>query len=238
PLDGAGAVLGALALTACALALVQSGRQGVLAPWTLAAAAATAVLVALFVRAERRHPDPMLPLSLFRDRRFSTANAMALVMNLTGIGSIFLFSLFLQGVQGRGPLETGAAMLALFVPVIGLAPLAGRLTAAYGPRGPATAGLLLDAAGAALLLTVGASSSYGALLPSLLLIGAGTGVMTTPVVHTAVGAVPEDRAALAGGVNNAARQTGGAIGVALLGAPPGPERPRLKSSHPRISVAP
>jgi DHA2 family methylenomycin A resistance protein-like MFS transporter len=80
------------------------------------------------------------------------------------------------------------------------------------------AGLLLAAIGIALLARVDADSSFGALLPGLLLWGVGLGVLTPAVVAAAVGAVPGDRAGLGSAVNNTARQAGGAIGIAAFGA--------------------
>lgn len=79
-------------------------------------------------------------------------------------------------------------------------------------------GLLLAAAGLALLGLLHADSPYGALLPALLLWGIGMGLLTPAVVAAAMSAVPGDRAGLASAVNNTARQTGGAVGIAALGA--------------------
>jgi DHA2 family methylenomycin A resistance protein-like MFS transporter len=90
------------------------------------------------------------------------------------------------------------------------------------------AGLLLAAAGMALITRLEAGSSYAALLPALVLIGTGLGLLTPAVVSAAMSAVPGGRAGLASGVNNTARQAGGAIGVAafgaLAGSPAAPQR--------------
>src|SRR5205085_12286378 len=83
---------------------------------------------------------------------------------------------------------------------------------------PMVVGLMLSAAGLALLARVGLHAGYLRLLPALLLWGAGLGVLTPAVVAAAMGAVPPDRAGLASAVNNTARQAGGAIGIAALGA--------------------
>jgi DHA2 family methylenomycin A resistance protein-like MFS transporter len=83
-------------------------------------------------------------------------------------------------------------------------------------------GLLSAAAGVALLTSAQPHSGYATLLPALLLWGIGLGILTPAVVAAAIGAVPGDRAGLASAVNNTARQTGGAIGIAAFGALAGP----------------
>ncbi|MFE3939574.1 hypothetical protein ACFXPJ_38940, partial [Streptomyces goshikiensis] len=78
-------------------------------------------------------------------------------------------------------------------------------------------GLILGATGTALLTRVNADSRYVLLLPTLVLLGTGLGLLTTPLVATAIASVPHDQAGLAIGVNNTARQSGAAIGIALFG---------------------
>jgi hypothetical protein len=148
-LDLRGTALGACTLAACTVGLIEGGRTGWSPAVTLPAAAGTAALAVTFVRTERRHPAPMLPPALFRDRRFTVANAAAAAMNLVGIGTLFVVTLYLQDVRRLTPLRTGVALLPMFAPVAALAPVAGRLTARYGPRRPAVCGLLLGAAGTA-----------------------------------------------------------------------------------------
>lgn len=139
-------------------------------------------------------------------------------MNLATLGLLFVLTLYLQRVQGRSTVSAGAALVPMFVLVAGLAPLAGRLTARPGPRAPAVAGLLVGVAGMALVSRLTYAGSYLALLPALVLLGTGLGLMTTPLVATAMRAVPAESAGLASGVNNTARQAGGAVGIAVFGS--------------------
>jgi MFS transporter, DHA2 family, methylenomycin A resistance protein len=208
-IDVPGIALGTVALAATTFALID----------TVPAAAVVAALAAVaFMLVERRSPSPMLPLGLFRRARFTVANGVAGVMNLGSLGCIFVLTLLLQVVQGRGPLEAGLAMVPLFAPVAALAPVSGRLTGRFGPRGPMLAGLLVAAAGLGLLARVEASTPYVEMLPAFVLWGAGLGLLTSAVVAAAVGAVESERAGLASAVNNTARQAGGAIGIAAFGA--------------------
>jgi MFS transporter, DHA2 family, methylenomycin A resistance protein len=207
-LDVAGSVLAAALLAALTYALIER---------SVVAGVVAVALLAAFVAVERR-PDPMLPLSLFRRPAFTVANGAAGTMNLCTLGMLFVVTLFLQDVQGRAPLTAGLVLLPLFAPLGVLAPLAGRVVARVGPRSPMIAGLLLAAAGLALLALVSPETSAAELVPALLLWGAGLGVLTPAVVAAAMGAVSGDRAGLASAVNNTARQAGGAIGIAAFGA--------------------
>jgi DHA2 family methylenomycin A resistance protein-like MFS transporter len=217
-LDVAGIALGAIALAAATFALIDAGRDGAGSAAVLAAAALAVLASGALVAVERRAPDPMLPLALFRRRRFTVANAVAAAMNLGSLGCIYVLTLLLQVVQGRAPLAAGLAVIPLFAPVAALAPVSGRLTGRFGPRRPMVAGLLVAAAGLALLGRVDGGTPYAELLPAFVLWGAGLGLLTSAVVAAAVGAVEPERAGLASAVNNTARQAGGAIGIAAFGA--------------------
>lgn len=215
-LDGAGIVLAGLLLAAVTFAVIQAGHGG--GPAVSAASVLAVVLLGCFVAVERAAPDPMLPLGLLRRPAFTTANAVACAMNLGTLGLLFLLTQYLQTVQHRSALAAGVAVLPLFLPLVVLAPVSGRITARFGPRPPMTVGLLVAAAGVAGLAASSPDSGYVAPLPALLAWGVGLGLLTPAVVAASVGAVEAGRAGLAAGVNNTARQAGGVIGVACFGA--------------------
>jgi len=200
--DVPGAALSAALLAALIFAIIAG---------SLAAGVAAAALLAALVAVERRRSDPMLPAALFRRPAFAAANTVAAAMNLGTLGTLFVLTLFLQDVQGRSALGAGMAILPAFGLLAVVAPLTGRLVGRIGPRGPMVAGLLVSAAGLALL-------AGDALLVASMLWGLGLGLLTPAVVAAAMGAVHADRAGLAAAVNNTARQAGGAIGIAASGA--------------------
>jgi MFS transporter, DHA2 family, methylenomycin A resistance protein len=217
--DGAGVALGAALLATATFAFIEGGRSGAGSPAVVAAAAAALGLLGAFVAVERRRgAAAMLPLALFRRRGFAVANAGAGTMNLCTLGALFVLTLYLQSVQGRSPIEAGAALVPLFAPLAVLAPLGGRLVGRVGPRLPMVGGLVVAAAGLALLAVAGQDATYALLLLAFLLWGSGLGVLTPAVVAAAVAAVPRERAGLASAINNTARQAGGAIGIAISGA--------------------
>jgi MFS transporter, DHA2 family, methylenomycin A resistance protein len=200
--DVPGAVLTAALLATVTFAIIAGSP---------AAAVAAAALLAGLVAVERRCPDPMLPAALFRRPAFGAANAVAAAMNLGTLGTLFVLTLLLQDIQGRSALGAGVAILPAFGLLSVTAPLSGRLVGRIGPRAPMVAGLLVAAAGLALL-------AEDALLAASVLWGLGLGLLTPGVVAAAMGAVKPDRAGLAAAVNNTARQAGGAIGIAASGA--------------------
>ncbi len=218
-LDTVGVLLGILALLAVTFAFIQGGRSGAGSAPVIVAGLAAVVLAGLFVWAERRRADDaMLPLALLRRPAFTVANAIAGTMNLCTLGVLFLLTLFLQSVQQHSPLTAGLMLVPLFAPLAIIAPLAGRVTSRVEARLPIGVGLLTAAIGLALLTLAGESSTYAVLLPAFILWGTGLGVLTPAVVAAAIAAVPSDRAGLASGINNTARQAGGAIGIAIAGA--------------------
>jgi DHA2 family methylenomycin A resistance protein-like MFS transporter len=207
--DPPGQLLGILALTLLTLGVIQKEW------WVVAASVPVA---AAFVATEYRSSQPMLPLSLFRGPMFSGATFVGLAINLGFYGQLFALSLYFQHLRGFSPLMTGLALLPEGVFVALASMLSGRLMGRTGPRLPMLAGLLCGAAGFAGLIAAGQSTPYAVLVAPL--IAAGFGMAFTMPAATA--AVIEDasaeQAGIASGVLNAARQAGGAIGVAVLGA--------------------
>lgn len=215
--DAPGLAAAALALAALVFGVIDTGHHG-LRPGAMAAFVVAAVAATALVAWERRAPTPMLPPDLLRRAAFAGPNGAALLMNLVVNGTLFVTTLYLQQVQHRSALIAGIALLPLFVPLAALAPVTGRLTARFGPRPPMLAGAAVAALGAAALLLVEPARGYGALVPALAGLGVGAGLFTASVVAAAVRAVPAERSGLASGVNNTARQTGTALGVAVFGA--------------------
>ncbi|MFG2468529.1 MFS transporter [Streptomyces canus] len=173
--------------------------------------AALAVLAAAELR---RGDDAMLPPTLLRRPAFTAANTTAGIMNLCTLGTLFVLMLFHQSVQHRSALLPDLSVVPLFARAV-MAPVGGRITSRLGPRLPAAAGLLVGASGLALLTRSGAHSGYVDLLPAFLLWGTGCGLLTPAVVAAAIATVPAERSGLASAVNNTARQTSGAIGIAV-----------------------
>ena len=215
-------ILGGLSITAGLVALIVALIEGPSWGWTDAATVGcfglAAVLIVAFMAIEARAAQPMVPLHLFRSRTFCAANLAAAAMMLGILGCFFFLSLFLQEVLGFSALRTGMAYLPLAIFIVVLAPLAGRLSARFGPRLPMATGLLCLTAGVLWISRVDGNSGYSSLIGGLLLAGAGLGLASPPISNAAISSVPPAFAGAASGVTNMFRQVGGSVGVALLTA--------------------
>jgi EmrB/QacA subfamily drug resistance transporter len=215
--DVLGAVLATATLALTTYALIQHATLG---PALTAALAGAGVLVGVgFVVVERRTRTPMVQPSLFRERQFTGANAMTLIV-YGALGAVMFFlTLQLQTVLGYGPLLAGLATLPMTLLMLFLAARGGELGARIGPRLPMTVGPLVCAAGVAFLSLLQAGSSYvTGVLPGVVLFGLGLCLLVAPLTATVLGAAPERYAGAASGVNNAVARAGSLLAVAALPA--------------------
>lgn len=212
PLDVPGQLTAALALGALTFAVIEGGVRG----W--AAAGVAAVSAAVFAAAERRHTHPVVPLGLFRNATFSASVAAGSALSVGFFGMFFVLGLYFQQVRGQSALVAGLMFLPMTVLISAVNVVSGRVTNRFGPRLPMVVGQLVMAAGLLALLPVGRHTP--ALLVTLPMIPLGLGgALAVPALTTsAMGAVDADRAGLAAGVLNAARQVAGALSVALFGS--------------------
>jgi DHA2 family methylenomycin A resistance protein-like MFS transporter len=203
----------------------------------VAAFAIAALAGACFVATERRIAAPMLPRELFRHPALGAATVVGLMLNLGFYGQLFVFNLYLQQVRGLSPELAGLALLpeAAVVSVASVA--SGRVTARAGPRAAMLAGLVVGAAGLLGLLIAGADTPYGLLVVPLMATGAGMAFAMPAATTAVVDAAPERLSGVAAGLINAARQAGGAIGVAVLGALVAGSEQFVRGLHGSLAIA-
>jgi MFS family permease len=218
-LDLPGALLATAGLVTGVYAATSAPAHGWWSGRTLLLLAASLGLLAAFAVVERSARRPLLPPRTWRTR--SLVAGAAVMLGATGIlvGTFFLNSLYLQDVAGASALRTGLEFLPLMV-VIGLgAHLTSRLLPRAGSRVLAVAGLVLMGGGAVLLSLVSAHAGYlTGLLPGLLVIAAGTGLVFPAASVTAMSDIADDRAGLASGLMTTAHEIGAALGVAVFSA--------------------
>ena len=216
-LDLPGAVLATAGLVTGVYALSGARAHGWGSARTLLLLAVAVALLAAFTVVERSVQGPLLPPGTWRTR--SLVAGVVVMLGATGIlvGTFFLNSLYLQDVQHASALRAGLEFLPVTVVIGAGAHLASRLLPRAGTRVVAVAGLALMAGGALLLSVVSARSGYlTGLLPGLLIIGAGTGLVFPAVSITAMSDVAADRAGLASGLMTTAHEIGAALGVAVF----------------------
>src|SRR5262245_32498805 len=214
-LDLSGAVLAAAGLAGTTYALIEA-PQGMSAVIVLAGAGGVFALIAFLV-AERRSPNPMMPLELFASRQFTAANLVTFAVYAALSGFFFLFVAFLQISLGYSAVAAGAATLPVTVLMLVFSARSGMLAQRIGPRVPLTVGPLVIAVGLLLLLRIAPGDSYvSAVLPAVLVFGAGLTLVVAPVTATVLAAADEQRSGIASGVNNAIARVAGLLAVAVL----------------------
>ncbi|MFJ7903104.1 MFS transporter [Streptomyces sp. NPDC096198] len=215
--DAAGALTATGGLTLLVFVLVHAPATGLLSPGTLAAATASAVLLALFAVVERRSRDPLVPGRLLAHRGLIAAMGVTALFSATFSSLPYFLTLYFQRVHGYSALATGFAFLVPAV-VVAVGTQAGeRSVGAFGMRRMLAGGLGLGTAGAvALALALGSDRGYPVLLPGIVLLGIGQGAAWTGMwIAASSGVAPGDQG-VASGLASTTLQIGGAVGLALL----------------------
>jgi EmrB/QacA subfamily drug resistance transporter len=216
-LDLPGLALASGGLLGIVWGLVNGNADG----WTSAsivfALTAGVALLAAFVLWELRAREPMLPLRFFRNRAFAAANGASLLMYFGMFGSIFLLTQFFQTAQGYSPLESGLRVLPWTAMPMVVAPLAGALSDRIGGRPLMAGGLALQAIGLAWIAMVSEPDvGYSSLVLPFILSGTGMAMFFAPVANVVLSSVSPAEEGKASGANNAIREVGGVLGVAVL----------------------
>ncbi len=222
PIDKAGAILACAGLFSvvygCAHAATKSGSAGWTDPQTIIFLVAGVALLVAFVVVERAVANPLLPMRVVSDRNRGGAY-MAMLLASVGVYGVFLFlTYYLEETLGYSPIRTGLAFLPLTLLVVVSAGLASTvLITRVSPRVLVPGGLLIGAVGMALLTRIGVHTSYAStVLPSLLLVAVGLGLVFAPCFSLGTLGVAGSDAGVASATVNVSQQVGGSIGTALL----------------------
>jgi EmrB/QacA subfamily drug resistance transporter len=217
--DWLGAVLTCLGLAGPVLALIRQPEVGWSSAEVWGPGLGGVVLLALFLWHERRTPEPMLPLGLFRRRNFAVGNIETFVMYAGLSVTFFFLVLFLQEVAGYGALQAGLAMMPATLVMFTLSKRVGRIADRIGPRLFMGLGPLTAAVGLALMTRLNAGLNYFTdLLPALLIFSLGLTCTVAPLTATVLSDADESNAGIASGVNNAIARIAGLLAVAAVGA--------------------
>ncbi|MEW2807662.1 MFS transporter [Streptomyces massasporeus] len=217
PLDIPGTLLASGGLFGIVYGLVRGPVDGWTGSVVLTGLFAGSALLAGFILYSTRAKNPMLPMRLFRSRAFAGINAASLLMFLGMFGSIFLLSQYMQGVLGYSPTEAGLRMLPWTGMPMLVAPIAGILADRIGGRPVVATGLFLQALGLGYMAVVATTdASYGSQLPALIVSGIGMALYFAPASHLVMSSVRSSEQGIASGANNALREVGGALGIAVM----------------------
>ena len=218
-LDPLGVLLSIVALVVLVFGIIQGGNTNDWMAWnSLGAIVLGLLLLALFVYTQKRSTHPTIDVNLFRNRYF-TAGTISIGLTFFALmGSTFYLAYFLQAVRGYTALAAGVALIAVAAGVMIAAPLSARLSARFGPRVVAGAGLTIF--GTAMLSYAFATRTEPPWIIEIQMyaMGTGMGLTMTPATNSIMSAVPREKAGAGAAVNNTVRQVAGALGVAILGS--------------------
>jgi Major Facilitator Superfamily len=218
PMDWPGAVLVCAGLFLIVFGFSHAETAGWTAPLTIGSLVGGVLLLAGFVVAEQRASHPLLPLRVILDRTRGGAYVAVGISGIAIFGTFLFLTYYLQVVKGESPLATGL----LFLPMIGCILISSNLSSIVGlprlgPRVLIATGMLLGAGGMAYLTQLTVTSSYAsAVLPALLILGLGFGMIFAPAINTATFGVARQDSGVASALVNTMQQVGGSIGISAL----------------------
>ncbi|MGI5154205.1 MFS transporter [Microbispora sp. CA-102843] len=216
-LDLPGLATSAVALFALTYALIEGESRGWTSAPILGAFAVFAVAAVSFLVVESRAAQPMIDLTLFRDRVFSGGLLSMGLWSFGVFGIYFFTALYLQSALGFSPTAAGAGFVPMALLMAVIASVSPRIAERFGSAGTVAVGLGLMAVAIGGLSSAGEGSHYGDLLPWFLLYGAGAGLLV-PLTNVVLNAMPPARAGVASGVLNVSREVFGLLGITILGA--------------------
>src|SRR5215213_11944396 len=216
--DWAGLATFSIALFMLVLALIRGNEEGWGSSLIVGLFAGAVVLLAAFIEIERRVPEPMLPLALFKRPAFTGVQLAAFGISGSMFALFLYMTLYLQNYLGHSPTESGLRYLPLTVAIFLVAPIAGALLSKVHARVMLALGLVGAGAGLMLIAGVDAADDWTGLLGGFIVAGAGIGLLNPVIADVAVSVVPKEQSGMASGINDTFRQVGVALGVAVWGA--------------------
>lgn len=216
--DGPGSVLSVMAIGFLVLGVVEGPQRGWIDPLVLGAVIASAISAIAFAHWELRQADPLLDVRLFAERRFAASALSLLIQFGVMYGFMFVSSQVLQSALEWGPVMSGVIFAAIAIPMIPLAAVARRFELRVGSRWCNLIAMALTA-GACFIAGMGVwTLNTGTLVTAILILGAGAGLASPTATTGIVESVSSDQQGVASAVNDAAREIGAALGIALSGS--------------------
>ena len=199
-------------------ATIRGNDEGWTSPLILGSYGVSVVLFIAFLVIEKRRREPMLNLSLFRQRTFVGANSAAFTMSFASITLLFFLTVWFQSILGYSPIAAGLRLVVFTGAGLSVAPIAGAIAEKVSPRITLTFGLVLIGAGSLFMTFVlDSSSAWTAIIPGMILGGWGTGIVNPVMAAASLGVVRPSQGGVASGINSTFREVGQTAGIAVLG---------------------
>lgn len=218
PLDPGGALFSIVGFLFLLYGIIEGPDKGWSSPVVLVALGVGIVFITAFGLWEWRNPAPMLDVRFFKNARFSAASATITLTFFGFYASTFLLTQYFQFILGYSPLKAGVLIVPTAVGLMIGSPLAPRLVNRVGTKQVVILGLVLVAIGMACYASNTIMSDFWLGLLVRLITGLGFGITSAPVTESIMGSLPPSRAGVGSAVNDTTRQTGGALGVAVIGS--------------------
>ncbi|MFC8178854.1 MFS transporter [Rhodococcus sp. NPDC057297] len=217
-IDVGGLVLSVLAVGTLVYTVIEAPEHGWASIASLAGFALAAAFFVALVLWERNHNDPMIDVTLFANMRFTAASASVTFAYFALFGFIFLISQYFQLVRGYGPLETGLKFIPVAASIAVGSVLGTVLAVRIGNKIVVSVGLILFTSAFAWISTLSTATSYLEIAGQMIPLGLGLGLTSAPATEAIMGAVPKEKAGIGSGMNDATREVGGTLGVAVIGS--------------------
>jgi EmrB/QacA subfamily drug resistance transporter len=222
-----GAAIGLLVYT-----VIEAPGRGWGAASSVAGFAGTALLGTAFVVVERRTAEPMLDVTLFKVPAFSAASGSVTIAFFSLFGFIFLITQYFQFIRGYSPLATGVRILPVAVSIAAGSEAGASLAVRAGTRVIVTGGLIMFGVAFAWIAISPAAEPYPRAVAQMVIIGTALGLVSTPATESILSVLPPARAGIGSAVNDATREAGGTLGVAVIGSVFGSVYPRRLAATP------
>ena len=217
-LDPGGALLSIVGISAIVYALIEAPQAGWLSPSTIVAFLVGALVLVGFVMWEHRVKEPMLDMSYFRNPAFSTGTGGMILLFLSMYGVMFLLTQYFQLVLGLNPLAAALRIFPMAPIMMIVSPLTPRLSRRFGAQRTVAFGMILIAVGFGTLYGIGLSTGYLYVLVCIFFLISGVALAMGPMTASIMSAVPPRRAGAGSATNDATRELGAALGIAVLGS--------------------
>jgi len=217
-LDLPGVFLSIAAIGALVFTIIEAPELGWLSLATLAGFGLAALLFGLFVAWELRVEHPLLPVRIFRNLRFSAASVSITAAFFSLFGFVFLITQYFQLVRNYGPFEAGVRTLPVAFSIALASVLSPRLVQVVGTKLVVAGGLASMSAGFFWVSFASAQTPYLEIVGEMILLGVGLGATTAPATESIMGSLSVDKAGVGSAVNDATRELGGTLGVAVVGS--------------------
>lgn len=218
PLDRPGLLTSSVTVGSLVYTIIEAPSRGWLSTSSLVGFAITILTGIAFVLIERDRPHPMLDVSLFTERAFSAASGSVTVAFFSLFGFIFLITQYMQFIRGYSALSTGLRILPVALSLGAFSVLGANLAARLGTRVIVCTGLVLLGGSFFWIAQDSATVAYGIIVIQMLMMGSGIGLISTPATESILSVLPPAKAGVGSAVNDATRETGGTLGVAIIGS--------------------